>query len=101
MAECGDATLNVTAGEECDGGLGCTDCLCDVDFVPSVPPSLDCQPTCGNGSVDPGEACDDGNQSDCDGCRGNCAAVEGMCGDGTLDPVCEVRDYWNSDNGDG
>ncbi|MCH9001309.1 MAG: hypothetical protein IIC02_01940 [Planctomycetes bacterium] len=60
FTECGDDTLNVTASEECDGGFGCTNCLCDADFEPTAPPSLDCQPTCGNGSVDPGEECDGG-----------------------------------------
>ncbi len=37
---CGDGII--VGLEECDGGLGCTDCLCDADFEPTVPPSLDC-----------------------------------------------------------
>ena len=36
----------------------------------------------GNGRLDPGEACDDGNQEDRDGCRRHCAVA--VCGDGTL-----------------
>ncbi|MCA9635218.1 MAG: hypothetical protein KC420_04205 [Myxococcales bacterium] len=37
-------------------------------------------PTCGDGVVDPGEACDDGNQSDADACLSGCVAAS--CGDG-------------------
>ena len=36
--------------------------------------------TCGNGALDPGEACDDGNPIDTDGCLSTCAAAR--CGDG-------------------
>ena len=39
-------------------------------------------PGCGNGQVDPGEACDDGNQVDDDTCRNDCAAAS--CGDGVV-----------------
>lgn len=56
----------VDPGEECDGGLGCTDCLCDADFEPTTPPSIDCQPTCGNGSIDPGEDCEPPGSDCCD-----------------------------------
>jgi cysteine-rich repeat protein len=31
--------------------------------------------TCGNGAMDPGEECDDGNDNRFDGCRPNCTAV--------------------------
>jgi len=33
-------------------------------------------PGCGNGRVDPGEACDDGNQRGGDGCSADCKAIE-------------------------
>src|SRR6185436_1304820 len=36
---------------------------------------------CGNGQLDSGEDCDDGNTSDCDGCSASCR-VETGCGDG-------------------
>jgi cysteine-rich repeat protein len=39
---------------------------------------------CGNGRIDPGEACDDGNQVDDDACRVNCSLPH--CGDGIVDP---------------
>lgn len=37
---------------------------------------------CGNGTTDPGEACDDGNQADGDGCSSIC--VVEFCGDGVV-----------------
>jgi cysteine-rich repeat protein len=57
--------------------------------------------SCGNGDVDDGEACDDGNTVDCDGCRGDCSSVEGTCGDDTLDTLCEVCDDGNNADCDG
>ncbi len=37
---------------------------------------------CGNGSIEPGEQCDDGNRDDSDGCLSNCSAAR--CGDGVV-----------------
>lgn len=39
-------------------------------------------PVCGDGAVDAGEACDDGNTTSCDGCSATCDLES--CGDGTL-----------------
>ncbi len=81
---CGNGNLD--PGEECDGGIGCTDCLCDPDFEPTDPPSLDCQPICGNGSVDPGEECDGTADAACPGaCQSDCTCAP-FCGNGTCDP---------------
>ena len=46
-------------------------------------------PGCGNGVIEPGETCDDGNTTSGDGCSATCQ-IEGPCGtlsvaDGTLD----------------
>jgi cysteine-rich repeat protein len=38
--------------------------------------------TCGNGTPDPGEACDDGNPTDGDGCDTNCTLT--ACGNGVV-----------------
>ena len=54
--------------------------------------------TCGNGLVDPGETCDDGNINDGDGCSHNCKNE--MCGNGDMDPG-EKCDDGNNVNGDG
>jgi cysteine-rich repeat protein len=73
---CGDGTQNEACGEECEppGSPGCTaQCTAFVG--------------CGDGVVQAGEACDDGNTEDCDECTAECVPVIG-CGDGV---VCGVE----------
>jgi cysteine-rich repeat protein len=53
---------------------------------------------CGNGVVEPGEQCDDGNQRDGDGCDSTCRLPR--CGNGVLDPG-EQCDDGNQIGGDG
>ncbi len=84
LAECGDSTINVAAGEECEGGNRCFDCQCRTGFEPTVPVSFDCQLICSNGVLDPGETCDDGNTLSDDGCSGNCQIELGACCTGTM-----------------
>lgn len=52
---------------------------------------------CGNGVMDPGEDCDDGNIVDGDGCDHDCHLER--CGDGVLQPsrgeVCDLGDAMN------
>lgn len=59
---------------------------------------------CGDGRVDPGEVCDDGNVQSGDGCSADCREREvidpARCGDGRVDPG-EVCDDGNTDSGDG
>jgi len=52
---------------------------------------------CGDGDLDPGEVCDDGNSVLGDGCRPDCTAES--CGDGVLDPQ-EDCDDGNTAGGD-
>jgi cysteine-rich repeat protein len=54
---------------------------------------------CGNGVVDPGEACDDGNGSNTDACLTSCVAAS--CGDGFLHAGVEACDDGNRVSGDG
>ncbi len=56
-------------------------------------------PVCGDGILDPGEECDDGNLIDGDGCSALCE-LEPFCGDGILDPG-EACDDGNNADGDG
>ncbi len=54
--------------------------LDDVCLVGVADPAL-----CGNGAVDPGETCDDGNQTDGDGCSAACQSEIVACPDGSGD----------------
>jgi len=63
-AACGDDVVNGTAGEQCETGDACEACV--VTFDPGG------DGTCGDGVVDPGEACEDGNTDDGDGCSADC-----------------------------
>lgn len=90
---CDDA--NTQSGDGCSG-----DCRTDEVLL-----------TCGNGQLDPGEACD-GGTSDCDGacygtvqrkCRADCrgwAACPMRCGNGSVEG-CELCDDGNAVGGDG
>ncbi len=55
--------------------------------------------TCGNGTIDPGEQCDDGNTMSHDGCSETCT-IESFCGNGIVEPGEECDDG-NIDNDDG
>jgi len=90
-AGCGDNSVN-QPNEKCDG----TD---DAACPGKCSPTCHCQ-ECGNGTIDPGEACDDGNKTDCDGCKGDCTRRDDVCGDHI--PECgEEADDGNNDACDG
>src|SRR5258706_11161928 len=56
---------------------------------------------CGNALVQPGEACDDGNNVSGDGCSADCMSDE-TCGNGVVDPQKgEQCDDHNAIDGDG
>ena len=50
----------------------------------SYPPDISDLPLCGNGILDPGEVCDDGNKLGGDGCNAWCSAYDAMTGTCTL-----------------
>src|SRR5262249_23701270 len=56
------------------------------------------KPRCGNGIIDSGEQCDDGNTTNGDGCENNCTRPS--CGNGIVDQGEECDDH-NNVNGDG
>jgi cysteine-rich repeat protein len=74
-----------TAGEE----NGNVNNLPDCD-APECVNSPSCQPACGNGELDPGEECDDGNTVDADGCEADCTIPR--CGNAIRDPGEECDD---------
>lgn len=81
---CGDDVLQASAGEQCDG----------VIFEPGAPATHgpcrnDCT-FCGDGAVNGGEECDDGNAVDNDGCTNAC--TNPRCGDGIVQAPEECDD---------
>ena len=90
--QCGDGVVqsdelcdgNAFAGQTCAslgfdaGTLYCTDaCRLDLERCEIS--------TCGNGRVEAGESCDDGNRTSGDGCSRACAVES--CGDGRVSPA--------------
>ncbi|HVV88610.1 MAG TPA: DUF4215 domain-containing protein [Kofleriaceae bacterium] len=96
--DCVGQQCNQQAVEQCDvpgdeDGDGLADCADpDCDTAP------ECQPMCGNGDVEQGEACDDGNQVDTDACTNVCEAAR--CGDGIVEAGVEECDDMNMVNTD-
>jgi len=111
-----------TTGQPCTTNPQCDSNVCD-------PTSMTCEPanTCGNGTVEGAEVCDDGNLTNGDGCESSCrltngeqCTMSGQCDSGNCDlttnpGICEpavgcgngVRqasegcDDGNTTNGDG
>ncbi len=57
-------------------------------------------PTCGNGTREACEDCDDGNTQDGDGCSAACEVEQAVCGNGVKEPG-EDCDDGNTQDGDG
>jgi len=72
-------------------------CSARTDLFVSGAERLD--PTCGDGVVDPGEACDDHNEVVSDACVPGCALAR--CGDGIVRSGVEACDDGNLVSGDG
>src|SRR5947208_2123707 len=102
MAACGSGTAKMMpppgTAEDCNApgdedGNGLADCN-----DPACASAVACRPACGNGRMDPGEACDDGNAINGDGCDNNCTPTG--CGNGVM-TAGEGCDDGNAINGDG
>lgn len=109
---CGDGALQAIHGnEQCDDGpnngqIGYCNTMCSGTILP---------PVCGNGTVETGETCDDGNtisetctygQTSCTVCNSTCQSVAGQpggrCGDGVIAANdVETCDDGNTTGGDG
>ncbi|HEY3254240.1 MAG TPA: DUF4215 domain-containing protein, partial [Polyangiaceae bacterium] len=88
-AYCGDGILQVPLGEDCDDGNrkpgdGCTSsCLTEKGYLCAAGSGATLETctkvwVCGNGKVDPHEACDDGGTQALDGCSANCSVEPGF-----------------------
>ncbi|MBK9756225.1 MAG: DUF4215 domain-containing protein [Nannocystis sp.] len=74
-----------TATDAATTDASTTDATTDASTTDaSTTASTGVQPGCGDGNVDPGEACDDGNDIDTDACTNACK--DAVCGDGILGP---------------
>lgn len=87
---CGNGYVDEAAGEQCDcgddddGSLPAA-CAEPNGTTPTATCRVDCiDVRCGNGLPDPGEVCDDGNQTSGDGCSYDCRSVE-ACGNDYAD----------------
>jgi cysteine-rich repeat protein len=61
---------------ECDDGDPCTEDICQAELCVHDPIPGCGAPICGNGVIEAGEACDDGNTNNGDGCSNTCQ-IEG------------------------
>ncbi len=122
---CGDGLVDPGLGEACEGsgcvaGEQCVTCHCEPIPTTSTTTSttsstsiagttstttttttttsttITFPPNCGNGTIDPGEECDDMNARDDDGCTRFCL----LCGNGTV-TAPEACDDGNLVGGDG
>ena len=79
-AQAADGAVEVTFGQRSDGGLEFGGWTLDEVCIVGVGDAADC----GNGVLDPGETCDDGNRVEGDGCGPTCQTEgEGETGDPT------------------
>ncbi len=106
---CGDGVR--TGSETCEGSdLGDYDCsmlgLGPGTLLCTAQCSFDTSgcsaaPVCGNGEVEDGEACDDGEKDTCTGyCNADCSGQADYCGDGIVS-CGEACDDGNRQSGDG
>jgi len=113
-----DCTWSCEGDGECDDGDVCNGAETCVEHVcrdaPDLPDGSECLRrdgsagvcrggacagiACGNGLLDPGEECDDGNPSDTDGCTNACRLA--VCGDGFVRAGVELCDDGNTSDND-
>lgn len=72
-----------------------------IDITDQIPCGEDPNPECGNGYIEPGEQCDDGNTEGDDGCSPSCAIeIDPVCGNGIVESGEECDDG-DTDDEDG
>ena len=113
VADCNNNVLE--AGEECfNDGVACKNCKVQPGYTCPQPGVCFALPACGDGTVNPGEGCDDKNLGNGDGCSATCTVESGytcvglgpsvcvkpVCGNGVLEGT-EKCDDKNAVGGDG
>jgi cysteine-rich repeat protein len=85
LCDCGDDPNNLPSGCQAPNGFfygdgkGCsTMCTPEPICLDASGKTQACTTTCGDGNVDPGEDCDDGNMTDSDGCSSACKVENGF-----------------------
>ncbi|HKQ97731.1 MAG TPA: DUF4215 domain-containing protein [Candidatus Polarisedimenticolia bacterium] len=92
---CALGACSIHDGNPCAAQAACCSESVDACVGEDACPKTD--PRCGNGFVQPGEACDDGNLANGDGCSAACLLE---CGNHVIDPG-ETCDDGNTQDGDG
>jgi cysteine-rich repeat protein len=96
----GNGSLSPAAVSELVHALDAFNTTGECEPTPPPPPSV---PVCGNGIVESGEQCDDGDGDDHDACSNSCTlcpATEPGCGNGVVEPGEECDDG-NTNDSDG
>jgi cysteine-rich repeat protein len=85
ICDCGTDPAHLPTGCTAPNGIflgdgsGCTStCVREPTCIDSNGKTQTCTTTCGDGNVDPTEACDDGNLRDGDGCSSTCKLESGF-----------------------
>jgi cysteine-rich repeat protein len=91
---CDDGVRVTCEGEGYEVRYPCSGSLCDYSTGLCL--------SCGDGILDSGEECDDGNNQNGDGCNESCLYVSPSCGDGSLDAdeECDDGDLFTGDGCD-
>ncbi|MFZ9889681.1 MAG: DUF4215 domain-containing protein, partial [Myxococcota bacterium] len=87
-----NSTCELEDGQVCVSGASCASGICDT--TESTP---QCEPanTCGNGALEAGEGCDDGNVTNGDGCNATCKLEDGaVCANGSscASGICDATE---------
>ncbi|HEX5100735.1 MAG TPA: DUF4215 domain-containing protein [Polyangiaceae bacterium] len=88
LGQCGPDLVTYAELEQCTGR--CVETAGSADCAPEQ---------CGDGRIQAGETCDDGNRDDTDTCTNRC--TKASCGDGSLYAGLEKCDDGNATAGDG
>lgn len=85
-----ESTADLSATSSLESGSELGEELAGFDFV-AAPPGESGPRVCGNGEIESGEACDDGNTVSGDGCASDCSSVDNGFLCATPGEACELQ----------